>query len=42
MLEAFKQYKEECASRAFPEASQTYAISDEVMQALFEVEEVRR
>lgn len=42
MLEAFKQYKEECASCAFPEASQTYAISDEVMQALFEVEEVRR
>ena len=42
MLKAFKQYKEECASRAFPEASQTYAISDEVMQALFEVEEVRR
>ena len=42
MLEAFKQYKEECASRAFPEASQTYAISDEVMQALFEVEEVKR
>ena len=42
MLEAFKQYKEECASRSFPEASQTYAISDEVMQALFEVEEVRR
>ena len=42
MLEAFKQYKEECASRAFPEASQTYTISDEVMQALFEVEEVRR
>ena len=42
MLEAFKQYKEECASRAFPEASQTYAISAEVMQALFEVEEVRR
>ena len=42
MLEAFKQYKEECASRSFPEASQTYAISDEVMQALFEVEEVKR
>ena len=42
MLEAFKQYKEDCASRAFPEVSQTYAISDEVMQALFEVEEVRR
>ena len=37
MLEAFKQYKEECASRAFPEASQTYAISDEVMQALRDI-----
>ena len=42
MLEAFKQYKEECANRSFPEASQSYAISDEVMQALFEVEEIRR
>ena len=42
MLEAFKQYKEECANRSFPEVSQSYAISDEVMQALFEVEEVRR
>ena len=42
MLEAFKQYKQECEERSFPEASQTYAISDEVMQALFEVEEVRR
>ncbi len=42
MLEAFKQYKQECENRSFPEASQTYAISDEVMQALFEVEEVRR
>ena len=42
MLEAFKQYKEECANRSFPEVSQSYAISDEVMQALFEVEEIRR
>ena len=42
MLEAFKQYKEECAERSFPETSQSYAISDEVMQALFEVEEIRR
>ena len=42
MLEAFKQYKQECANRSFPEVSQSYAISDEVMQALFEVEEVRR
>ena len=38
MLEAFKQYKQECAERSFPGASQSYAISDEVMQALFEVE----
>ena len=42
MLEAFKQYKQECAERSFPEVSQSYAISDEVMQALFEVEEIRR
>ena len=42
MLEAFKQYKQECANRSFPEVSQSYAISDEVMQALFEVEEIRR
>ena len=42
MLEAFKQYKQECTNRSFPEVSQSYAISDEVMQALFEVEEVRR
>ena len=42
MLEAFKQYKQECAERSFPEVSQSYGISDEVMQALFEVEEVRR
>ena len=42
MLEAFKQYKQECAERSFPETSQSYAISDEVMQALFEVEEIRR
>ena len=38
MLEAFKQYKQECAERSFPGASQSYAISDEVMQALFEPE----
>jgi 3-methyl-2-oxobutanoate hydroxymethyltransferase len=44
MLEAFKQYKQECEERAFPAAGQTYAISEEVMQALFEteLEEVRR
>ena len=38
MLEAFKQYKEECANRSFPEVSQSYGISDEVMQELFEPE----
>ena len=38
MLEAFKQYKQECESRSFPEVRQTYAISEEVMQELFEPE----
>ena len=44
MLEAFRQYKQECEQRSFPAAVQTYAISDDVMQALFEteLEEVRR
>ena len=38
MLQAFKQYKEECAQRSFPAAAQTYAIDDEVMEHLFEPE----
>ena len=38
MLEAFKQYKKECGDRSFPELSQSYGISDEVMQELFEPE----
>ena len=38
MLEAFKQYKQECEERTFPAAGQTYAISDEVMEQLFETE----
>ena len=38
MLEAFKQYKEECGNRSFPALSQSYGISDEVMQELFEPE----
>lgn len=38
MLEAFKQYKKECGNCSFPEPSQTYGISDEVMQELFEPE----
>ena len=38
LLEAFKQYKKECGERSFPEVSQSYGISDEVMQELFEPE----
>ena len=38
MLEAFKQYKQECEERTFPATSQSYAISDEVMEQLFEPE----
>ena len=38
MLDAFKQYKQECEQRSFPAESQTYAISDDVMQELFEAE----
>lgn len=38
MLEAFKQYKQDCEQRSFPETGQTYAISDEVMEKLFEPE----
>ena len=38
MLEAFKQYKQECEQRTFPEESRTYAISEEVLQELFQPE----
>ena len=38
LLEAFKQYKKECGDRSFPEQSQSYGVSDEVMQELFEPE----
>ena len=34
MLEAFRQYKEDCEQRTFPAESQTYELSDEVLQAL--------
>lgn len=34
MLEAFKQYKTECEQRTFPGEGLTYAISDEVIEAL--------
>ena len=38
MLEAFKHYKQDCEERSFPEAEQAYAISDDVMEKLFEPE----
>lgn len=34
MLEAFKQYKQDCEARTFPAENQTYAISDEVLERL--------
>ena len=38
MLEAFKQYKQECEDRTFPEDNRTYAIREEVLQELFQPE----
>ena len=38
MLEAFKQYKQECEQRTFPEENRTYAISEEVLEELFQPE----
>ena len=38
MLEAFKQYKEECEQRTFPEENRTYGIREEVLQELFQPE----
>ena len=35
MLEAFKQYKEDVATRAFPSKEQTFAISEEVIEKLY-------
>ena len=34
MLEAFRQYKQDCENRTFPGESQTYAISEEVLKKL--------
>lgn len=36
MLEAFRQYKEECEQRTFPSADKTYAIDEDVMKELKE------
>lgn len=35
MLEAFKQYKQDCEQRVFPAANNTFTISDEVMEKLY-------
>ena len=36
MLEAFRQYKEDCEQRTFPSADKTYAIDEDVMKELKE------
>lgn len=36
MLQAFKEYKEEVASRAFPTPAQSFKLSDEVMRSLID------
>jgi 3-methyl-2-oxobutanoate hydroxymethyltransferase len=38
MLEAFKQYKQECEDRTFPDEDRTYTISEEVLEELFQPE----
>ncbi|MDO4511415.1 MAG: 3-methyl-2-oxobutanoate hydroxymethyltransferase [Bacteroidales bacterium] len=35
MLHAFKQYKEDCEQRTFPEKCHTFTISDEVLEKLY-------
>lgn len=35
MLEAFKQYKQDCEQRTFPAQQHTYAIGDEVLEKLY-------
>jgi 3-methyl-2-oxobutanoate hydroxymethyltransferase len=34
MLEAFRQYKEDCEQRTFPSADKTYAFEEDVMEKL--------
>ena len=38
MLQAFKEYKQECELRTFPENSRTYSIKEEVLEDLFQPE----
>jgi len=35
MLDAFRQYKEECEQRTFPTEAHSFKISDEVMEKLY-------
>ena len=35
MLQAFRQYKEECEQRTFPAEEQTFKISDDVLEKLY-------
>ena len=38
MLQAFKEYKQDCELRTFPENSRTYSIKEEVLEELFQPE----
>lgn len=38
MLQAFKDYKQDCELRTFPENSRTYSIKEEVLEELFQPE----
>jgi 3-methyl-2-oxobutanoate hydroxymethyltransferase len=38
MLQAFKEYKQECELRTFPESNRTYTIKEEVLEELFQPE----
>ena len=38
MLQAFKEYKQDCELRTFPENSRTYSIKEEVLEELFQLE----
>lgn len=38
MLQAFKEYKQDCELRTFPENSRTYSIKEEILEELFQPE----
>ena len=35
MLEAFKEYKQECENRTFPTEAHTFKMKDEVLEKLY-------